>query len=254
MPKHIVSFSGGKDSTALLLMLLERNVPVDEIRFVDTGWEFPDMYAHIEQVEAYIKRPILRLKTDMPLNYWMLERPVIGRKGERKGVVTRIGYGWPSPMRRWCTRLKVQVLYKGAPKDSVWYVGMAADEEHRTKKFSSEKHKGVRVYPLIEWGITEADALAYCYSKGFTWNGLYRHFRRVSCYCCPLQRIDELRTLRIEYPVLWEEMLQRDKAIPNNIGFRGYNTVHDLEARFKKEEESDDFGKAPLQYPATRGA
>ena len=31
--KHIVQFSGGKDSTAMLLMMLERGMQVDEIIF-----------------------------------------------------------------------------------------------------------------------------------------------------------------------------------------------------------------------------
>lgn len=47
--KYIVSFSGGKDSTAMLLRMLEENMPVDEILFYDTGKEFPDMYDHIKK-------------------------------------------------------------------------------------------------------------------------------------------------------------------------------------------------------------
>ena len=34
---NIVSFSGGKDSTALLLMMLERGMRVDDIVCVDMG-------------------------------------------------------------------------------------------------------------------------------------------------------------------------------------------------------------------------
>ena len=34
---HLVSFSGGKDSTAMLLMMLEKGMPVDDILFCDTG-------------------------------------------------------------------------------------------------------------------------------------------------------------------------------------------------------------------------
>ena len=52
--EHIVSFSGGKDSTAMLLMMLEKNMPIDEIIFCDTGKEFPQMYEHIEKVQKYI--------------------------------------------------------------------------------------------------------------------------------------------------------------------------------------------------------
>ena len=40
---HAVSVSGGKDSTALLLMMLERNMPIDCVLWADTGMEFPEM-------------------------------------------------------------------------------------------------------------------------------------------------------------------------------------------------------------------
>ena len=53
--KHIVSFSGGKDSTAMLLKMLEDNWTIDEILFCDTGKDFPDMLDHIEKVKRYIK-------------------------------------------------------------------------------------------------------------------------------------------------------------------------------------------------------
>ena len=48
--RHVVNFSGGKDSTALLLMMLERRMQVDDMVFCDTGVEFPQMYEHIEKL------------------------------------------------------------------------------------------------------------------------------------------------------------------------------------------------------------
>ena len=60
--KHIVSFSGGKDSTAMLLMMLEKDIAVDDIIFCDTGVEFPALYQHVEEFERYIGRKITRLK------------------------------------------------------------------------------------------------------------------------------------------------------------------------------------------------
>ena len=47
MMRHVVSFSGGKDSTALLLMMLERRMQVDDMVFCDTGVEFPQTYEHV---------------------------------------------------------------------------------------------------------------------------------------------------------------------------------------------------------------
>ena len=58
---HVVSFSGGKDSTAMLLRMIEEGMRVDLILFCDTGLEFPAMYDHIGKVEKYINRPIERI-------------------------------------------------------------------------------------------------------------------------------------------------------------------------------------------------
>lgn len=43
---HAVSLSGGKDSTAMLLLMIERGMPIDTVISADTGTEFPEMYEH----------------------------------------------------------------------------------------------------------------------------------------------------------------------------------------------------------------
>lgn len=68
--KYIVSLSGGKDSTAMLLRLIEENRPVDLILFCDTGLEFPQMYDHLRQLEEYIQRPITILKAEHSFEYY----------------------------------------------------------------------------------------------------------------------------------------------------------------------------------------
>ena len=52
--KYVVSLSGGKDSTAMLLRLLEEKRPVDLILFCDTGLEFPQMYEHLARLERCV--------------------------------------------------------------------------------------------------------------------------------------------------------------------------------------------------------
>jgi 3'-phosphoadenosine 5'-phosphosulfate sulfotransferase (PAPS reductase)/FAD synthetase len=232
---NVVSLSGGKDSTAMLLMMLERGEPIHSVVFFDTGWEFPQMYEHIELLEKRIGIRIWRLQSKFPFDYWMMARPVIARKEPNKGEVTRIGQGWPSINRRWCTKQKTNTIHEFARviPGAVQCIGYAADETGR-----SVSSKITARFPLQEYGITEAKALLYCYAKGYDWGGLYEHFGRVSCFCCPLQRIGELRTLRRHFPDLWQRMLSMEDAMPpgTNRGFRGYKTVHDLDERFKRED------------------
>ena len=108
-----------------------------------------------------------------PSGYWMFEREVVSRKEPNKGKVCRIGNGWPSPMRRWCTRQKVSAIDAYVAKGAIRYIGFAADEDHRCDSISNVK-KGVQcLYPLIDWGMTEDHCLSYCQSKGFDFGGLY---------------------------------------------------------------------------------
>ncbi len=54
----LVSFSGGKDSTAMLIRLLELDdpeMPVTRIVFADTDFEFPELYEYLAKVEKYVQ-------------------------------------------------------------------------------------------------------------------------------------------------------------------------------------------------------
>lgn len=232
---HIVSFSGGKDSTAMLLMMLEKGIKVDRIINVDTTKEFPQMYDHIKKVEAYIGREIETIKIDF--DYWFSEH--VKTKGKRKGTK---GYGWPDFRNRWCTALKREAFsYALANKDYdphkrgiavIEYHGIAVDEEKRLNK--NKDGRDIR-FPLAEWNVAEAQALQYCFDKGFDWGGLYSEGRsRVSCFCCPLQRINELRLTYKNHNLLWNNMKDMDETSFRK--FRSDYSLAELEEKFNKEE------------------
>lgn len=226
-PYYIVSFSGGKDSTAMLLKLVEEGRQIDEILFCDTGLEFPEMYNHIRQVEKYIDRKITILKSEYSFEYYLFDHEF--KKGSRKG---RKGYGFPSNRLRWCTDrlkqkpIKYHLLELEEKYDVKEYVGIAYDEKHRVKD---------KIYPLVEWKMTEADCLQYCYDKGFTWGGLYRFFDRVSCWCCPLQKLHNIRTLRKYFPELWSQVLEWQSRTESS--FRLDFNAFELDTRFWYEDK-----------------
>lgn len=225
---QIVSLSGGKDSTAMLLMMLERGEDVAEAVSFDTGWEFPEMYEHLGRLREFCAQEhgfdrFTVLRPSKPFEYWMYERV------KRKGDTSTTGYGWARPNARWCTKMKTDAmdahLRRCYPEGAVQCIGIAADEPQRVRD---------KRYPLVEWGVTEADALAYCKAKGFDWGGLYEHRGRVSCWCCPLQGLRDLRALYDHHPELWARLLEMDSKSRN--AFRRDYSAEQIDARFRAED------------------
>lgn len=219
-PFFVCSLSGGKDSTAMLLRLLEEKRPVDMILFCDTGLEFPDMYTHLDKLEEYIGRPITRIKADHSFEYYFSEAPIKRKNPEKYRALFGKdcnGYGWMGPKMRWCTsqlkdKPREQFLRSLRKEYEIFcYVGLAADEQYRLERKNNQISECI--HPLVDWDMTEADCLKYCYERGFDWNGLYDRFKRVSCWLCPLQPLSELRILWEFYPDLRAKLRQYDERI-----------------------------------------
>ena len=259
-PKYyIASFSGGKDSTAMVLRLIELGYPLHEVICCDTTMEFPAMYRHIEKVRAVveaagIKFTILRAEHDF--EWFAIHFPVKTEKGRASRIQKNMpiyGKGWPTSRIRWCTdELKRALIHRYLNQikkshDLKQYIGIAADEGYRLERAQAEKHG--KTYPLVEWQWTEADAMRYCRSKGYDWEGLYTFFKRVSCWHCPLQPLSELKTLRKHFPTLWAELMELDKRIRAHFGaisFAGFKdgySVAELDKRFDLEEALEAAGE-----------
>ncbi len=243
---HAVSLSGGKDSTCTLILMIEKNMPIDAVITADTGMEFPEMYEHLAKMDEYLhrKRGIHITTLWHPRGFeWMMfnepkRKPRCLENRARLGIPP-YGNGWPGMKVRWCTgQLKTHLIRKEVnrlkkEKNALHYVGIAADEAWRCKG---------EQYPLVEWGITEAQALQICYDRGFDFGGLYEIYHRASCWCCPFQRIDELRKLRVHHPELWARLREMDQRAREQFGpgplgqFKKNWSVERLEQRFAQEE------------------
>lgn len=251
---YVCSFSGGKDSTAMLLRLLEEGMPVDIILFCDTGLEFPQLYRHVDKVEQDIGREITRVRAPHDFEYYFSQIKIQRKKDSayaKKYGLERDGYGWAGPKMRWCTyhfkdHPREQFLRPlQEPYEIVEYVGLAADEGYRLERKCNQRNNCL--HPLVEWGMTEADCLQYCYDRGYDWEGLYEKMDRVSCWCCPLQSLQELRVLNREFPDLWDQLKRWDAMTWRP--FRADYSVAELEKRFDLEEEWQKAGK-PLRTKA----
>lgn len=245
---HVVSFSGGKDSTAMLLRMIEEKMPIDIILYCDTGLEFPEMEAHIDKVEEYIGRKIIRLKAEKDFMYWASEHESVIRSDKipsiLKGTIQK-GYGYPTAMSRWCTKiLKTELIEKYLRNlkkkyNVIQYIGIAYDEPKRIKDDLN------KIYPLFLWKMVEKDCLNFCYARGFDWNGLYEIWDRVSCWCCPLQALEDLRKLKKYRPELWKKLSEMDEKISKTRrpNFQHTKSLTDIERRFEVEDEFIKQGK-----------
>lgn len=215
--KFILCFSGGKDSTAMLIHLLEQKEPIDEILYVDVGdWIWKSAKDHIQQVKDKLNVDITVLDVSNEL-----------RKGFER-------WGFPSFFNRWCTGVKRDAMRdylkeKYRERESIWqYIGYCADEEKRTNKklYSSFKVS----YPLVDAGITTNQALQMCYDYGFDFGGVYEHHSHFNCWLCPLQRKNELYSIFKTYPHYWNTL--REYQHQTDGYYKSEKTIFDLEKDF----------------------
>ena len=222
----------------MVLLLLEKGYPLTHVVFYDSGMEFQAIYNVIEQIQRMcIEKGVafvyLKAKTDFLME--MLIRPISSKKnGEH------YGYDWCGGVCRWRTGEKIRTIneFLQTLNDGriIQYIGIAQDEPQRVRE---EKGK---VYPLVEWKMTEADCLAYCRKKGIKWleDGvdLYDILDRVSCWCCKNKNLTELRAYYHYLPRYWGYL----KGLQSRIDRPFYcnYTIFELEERFRREDEENE--------------
>lgn len=234
MSKSIVSFSGGKDSTAMLLRMIELNYKIDEIIFADTSFEFPELYDYIKKIEKYIGRKITILKPKKGLfEKWFYGKAVRGKHKDKVRGFPLVAFPcW------WSRESKIRPLHKLQKDADVVYIGIAFDEQKRCST-TDDKLK----YPLVEWGWTEQDCIDYLNKKGL-FNPLYVNFNRLGCWFCQKQSEASLYVLYKNYPELWEKMKWWDQESKKVSG-------HYIKGNYPLTYIEEDFknGKVPNKLP-----
>ena len=232
--RHVVSFSGGKDSAAMLIEMVDRGYHIDEIVFADTQLEFPEMYEYIDSVEDHIGMEITRLKHDKTFEDYFYGAIT---RGKRKGQMR----GWP-PLLFGCyinRDVKVQSMNRYVEEQSdhtVNYLGFASDELERTRALqfdTSDRHS--YKFPLVEWGWTEEYCVEYLTSIGM------EHplgGRRSGCWLCPKQPLDSLRYVYSAHPDLWSKLLRYEEDAPGP--FHPNRDLFELSKRFKDENNQKE--------------
>jgi 3'-phosphoadenosine 5'-phosphosulfate sulfotransferase (PAPS reductase)/FAD synthetase len=192
--RHILGLSGGKDSTALAV-LLHQEIPEMEYFFCDTHKELPETYEYLDRIEARLGIKIQKLSAERGFDHWL---DVYG------GFL-------PSPKSRWCTKqLKIIPLEKFIGDDeAVSYVGIRADENR--DGYISTKPTIKAVFPFKERGLVKADIIQLLENSGIGLPDYYRWRSRSGCFFCFFQRKYEWVMLAQEHPDLFAEAIKYEQ-------------------------------------------
>jgi hypothetical protein len=227
MTRHILGLSGGKDSTALAI-LMHKEVPQMEYFFCDTGKELPETYEYLERIKARLGIKIEYLNAERDFDHWL---------EVFNGVL-------PSPRVRWCTRkLKIEPLEKFVGDDkAVSYIGIRADENR--EGYVSAQPNIYPVYPFKERGLVKADILNILDDSGIGLPSYYEWRSRSGCSFCFFQRKYEWVKLAEKHPEEFAQAIayERDHKDGRTYTWTQGETLLELIAR--KDQIIADHEKA----------
>ena len=217
---HILAFSGGKDSTALALVLQERGIPYTAV-FMDTSWEHPLTYGYVwGAAERFLRGRLTILRSSRYDGFMDL---VVRRK-----MI-------PGKTTRFCTQeLKIFPLWDylaGIDDDEITvYQGVRAEESlprlrGGPRDVVPEGTEGghyrpayVIERPLFHWSAR--DVFEVHRRHGVEPNPLYKiGAGRVGCHPCIFVNHRELRLLLKNDP----SMLDRLRAVERAASESGNN-------------------------------
>lgn len=227
--KHIVSLSFGKDSTAMLLMMIEKGMQIDEILFADTTLEFPEMYEYIEIIEKYIGMKVTKVKSDKDFYKYFSGKT---KRGSHIGTIRGfpIAFRGCYIMRSW----KKEPLEKAQGIGNIIYLGIAYNEKHRVNRKEYINSKNKYLFPLVEWKISEKDCINYLKKRNLI-NPCYSlyHRNKTGCWLCPNQSILSLKKLYNYHRKYWNKLIKLQKI--SKISFRSDYSLEQLKKRFELE-------------------
>ena len=228
---HILSLSGGKDSTALAFFMKE-NMPEIfeklELVFCDTECELPETYDYLNKIEIFLGKKITRIKPEVSFEHLIQLQNFL-----------------PTPHRRWCTVLLKTLPFKNYIRKLIdknkkslmkLYIGIRADELNRAKYNKYGVDYIQEVYPFVENLIIKEDVLKILKNTGIELPKYYSWIERSGCYFCFFKSKYSWLLLNKYHPDLYAKAIQFEKPRLEEGGF-GWNIDYSLEEMIKPQNK-----------------
>jgi len=216
--RQYLSFGGGVNSTAMLLLLTDRDEEFETV-FVNHGGDYPETYKYVD----YLRDQGFEITEIIP-NY--------------RGCSTLYDYCIqykiiPVTQFRWCTHYFKIVPYYNHIRSNlpcVSFVGFDAGEKKRVERSKTRKfrykfeHQIKNKFPLFDAGIDRDGCIELIKEHGL------KIPPKSGCYFCPFQSKNEYRQLFLQYPDLYEkvEELEHNRVATNEIYIRGNKPIREI--------------------------
>ena len=186
---HILSYGGGVNTVALMIVLTEEGAPLDEVVFADTGDEVPETYSYLDVTKEYLSA--------RGVPFRVVQKP--NRKSLYETCWDRNVF--PSAIWRWSTRdfkvNPIQSYYRRLGGHINQYMGIAYDEVMRVK--DSRVSYVTNLYPLIDRGMTRADCESVISQAGLPIPV------KSGCFFCPFNSVGRWRWLQDNHRDLFDK-------------------------------------------------
>lgn len=242
---YSLSWSGGKDSTASIILAHENNEPLDTIVFCEVMYDLKNNISgenpeHIKFIKEEAKPlfeswgykvEILRAKQDyLDFFHHIIKRPRkhMDHKGKKFGFPV---YGMCGVKRS--LKLKpINDYYKNV-QDVVHYVGIGIDEKKRLESLHKQSN---RISLLEKYGYTEQMAKEKCEEYGLL-SPSYKYSKRGGCWFCPNAKLAEHRIIKEKYPDVWNQFVAlEDEDNVANYKFNVFGkTLHEIDNELKQK-------------------
>jgi hypothetical protein len=240
---NIASFGGGTNSTAMLIGMWEKGIPVNLILFADTGAEQPYTYLYINIMNRWLKAhnmpeiTVVR-NVDKDGNRYSLEQECLKIK-----ALPSIAYGYKkcslkhkvAPQDKFCNNYQPCINAWKNKEKIVKFVGYDAGEENRilnAKTHDIQDTKFSKVYALYEWGWWREDCEKKIIEHGLPLPG------KSSCFFCPSMKKKEIKQLKKQYPDLFNRAIAiEDNAKENLLTVKGLGRNYSWKDFIEGEEK-----------------
>ncbi len=212
--KYITSWSGGKDSTASIILEHIHGLPPSDIIFSEVMFDKKrgisgELPEHIDFVKHKAipvfeswghKVEILHADKDyLDVFYNVIKHSKVS---ERNGKFSSFPLGGMCAVNSQCKISPIKKFFKQFSKSEIiQYVGIAADETNRLSNL--EKRRQVSL--LAKYGYTEKMCFDLCEEYGLL-SPIYDKRKRGGCWFCPNQSCKDFARLKVNHNALWGEL------------------------------------------------